>query len=160
MGVIHRRAKLDPDEIPAARAMGLPVLETEHPGFALPCPRLEGTVCTIYGNRPRVCARYECQLLQDLKSGRKTLERSSDLVATAKRLLASMRQAMPEAMTIGEAMSLAQAGDADGGDLPLRRRLDLKLRATALELYLDKHFRNSKDRRSLELTPIDDNTKV
>ena len=160
MGVIHRRAKLDPDEIPQARALGLPVLETEHPGFALPCPRLQGTVCAIYSNRPRVCGRYECQLLQDLKSGRKTLERASALVACAKGLLARMREAMPDTLTIGEAMGLAHGGDVVGSDMPLRRKLDLKLHATALELFLDEHFRNSKDRRSLELRPIDDNAKV
>src|SRR5688500_2967630 len=62
-GALHKAAVLDPDEIADARALGLPILDREKPGFALPCPRLDGTVCTIYASRPRVCGRYKCQLL-------------------------------------------------------------------------------------------------
>src|SRR5688572_4233724 len=46
-GALHDAAVLDPDEIADARALGLPVLDAEKPKFALPCPRLDGTVCTI-----------------------------------------------------------------------------------------------------------------
>ena len=56
MGAIHGRAVLFEDELQPARDIGLPVLDdAERPLFALPCPKLAGTSCTIFGKRPRVC---------------------------------------------------------------------------------------------------------
>jgi hypothetical protein len=52
MGAIHGRAVLTEEEVGPARAIGLPVIEgSEDRVFALPCPKLSGTICTIFGER-------------------------------------------------------------------------------------------------------------
>lgn len=159
MGVIHQAATLDVDEISAAQELGLPVLDRADPGFALPCPRLAGTVCTIYDQRPRVCGRYKCQLLQDLESGDKSFDEAVSLVASARAQLAKLRLAMPRTMSVRNAVALAKGGSPPAMDLSKRQVTDLKLQATALELYLDKHFRNERDGRSLELCAVMDSAK-
>lgn len=157
-GALHNAAVLDPDEIAAARALGLPVLDRDKPGFALPCPRLDGTICTIYGSRPRVCGRYKCQLLQDLEAGAVDLDEALDKVGVAKGLRREAESAMPEGMTLPEARKLAQmapkthAGDAAGGC----ESAQLKLRSTALNLYIDRYFRNAQDGQVLEFTRLGD----
>lgn len=155
-GALHNAAVLDPDEIEAARALGLPVLDREKPGFALPCPRLDGTICTIYGSRPSVCGRYKCQLLQDLEGGAVELDEALGKVGIAKALRREAEEAMPEGMTLPQARKLvhvALANHADGtaagdGDM------ELVLRTAAFNLYLDKHFRNSRDGRAYDVTVL------
>ena len=157
-GALHNAAVLDPDEIAAARALGLPVLDRDKPGFALPCPRLDGTICTIYGSRPRVCGRYKCQLLQDLEAGAVDLDEALDKVGVAKGLRREAESAMPAGMTLPEARKLAQmapkthAGDAATG----HESAQLKLRSTALNLYIDRYFRNAQDGQVLEFTRLGD----
>ena len=57
-GSLHDAAALDEDEVDAARAVGLDVLRNlDKTGFAFPCPKLDDTRCTIFGQRPRVCGR-------------------------------------------------------------------------------------------------------
>ncbi len=65
-GALHDTAALDEDEQDAARALGLPLAGDD---FALPCPRLAGTRCTVLAERPRVCGRYRCGLLQEVEAG-------------------------------------------------------------------------------------------
>jgi hypothetical protein len=159
MGVIHQAATLDEDEISAAQELGLPVLDRADPGFALPCPRLAGTVCTIYEQRPRVCGRYLCQLLQDLESGKIGFDESLTIVASARAQLAKLRLAMPATMSVRAAVNLAKGAQSPPHDLSERELTELKLQATALELYLDKHFRNERDGRSLDLCAVMDSAK-
>lgn len=154
-GALHKAAVLDADEIADARALGLPVLEREKPGFALPCPRLAGTFCTIYESRPRVCSRYKCQLLQNLEAGAIELDEALDKVSTAKSLRRQVEAVMPEGMTLPQARELGRASMVAGADdatAPGDKRLVLQ--TAALELYLDKHFRNERDGRAFDLTLV------
>lgn len=149
MGVIHRSAVLDEDEISRSRALGLSVLDTAKPAFALPCPRLIGTQCGIYEARPRVCARYHCQLLDDYAQGRIDLAGSLEHVRAAMALLQAVRSAMPPEMTYAEAQQLTN-GPRDTVQAPAEDQSDLRLRTAKLELYLDRHFRNARDKRSFQ----------
>ena len=155
-GAIHNAAVLDEDEIPAARAMRLPVLDSEKPLFALPCPKLKNDCCTIYATRPRVCARYKCQLLQDLEAGAVALPEALDRVRTAKALFEQLKDAMPAGMTFQQTRRLALDATASPAGVDARTRMLVRLRSTALQLYLDKHFRNSDDNRLFELKAIGD----
>lgn len=147
MGVIHQTAVLDEDEVPGSRALGLPVLDTARPAFALPCPRLVGKQCGIYEARPRVCARYRCQLLEDYSGGRIGLADSLEHVRQAMALLEAVRSVMPSHMTYAEAQQLTN-GPPEPSEKPESGESDLRLRTAKLELYLDRHFRNAKDRHS------------
>jgi hypothetical protein len=158
-GALHNAAVLDPDEIAAARALNLPVLDTEKPKFALPCPRLDGTLCTIYGNRPRVCGRYKCQLLQDLEAGAVGLDDALGKVGIAKALRREAEAAMPPGMTLPQARKLAHTSLADRANVATAGEdMQLVLRTAALNLYLDRHFRNSRDGRAYDVTVLGERT--
>ena len=66
-GALHDRAVLEPEEVEFASDLGLYVRAEGRPTFALPCKYLQGCACTIYSKRPKVCARYQCQLLDDVR---------------------------------------------------------------------------------------------
>lgn len=154
-GAIHLRAVLGVDEVAAARGIGLPVLDRpDRPAFALPCPKLSGTACTIFGQRPRVCSRYQCQLLRDFQSGDVSLEAAEKKVAYAKALIAAITRVLPPTMSLPEARTLVDAEVKPSAPMAQRDLQELRLRVTALELYLDKNFRASRDGRALDMKEL------
>ena len=159
MGAIHGRAVLSEEEVEPARAIGLPVIEdSDDRVFALPCPKLSGTICTIFGQRPSVCSRYRCQVLTDYQEGRLTANEALQKVEQAKEYLAALLNAMPPAMSIHQARSLAGSAIATDGLLPpdehdVRNRI--RLLATAMQLYLDRHFRLAKEGKALIMQPLE-----
>ena len=156
-GALHNAAVLEPGEIAGARAIGLPVLDRAKPGFSLPCPMLKGATCTIYGDRPKVCARYKCQLLQEVESGREPLQDALEKVRVATGLVSNAQAAMPSGTTLPEARKEAIGDQTPGlqGEMSVSDRMQLKLRTIALNLYLDKYFRNDRDKKALELTLVE-----
>ncbi|MBL9037915.1 MAG: YkgJ family cysteine cluster protein [Archangium sp.] len=54
--------------------------------FRQPCDALEGTCCTVYSERPYACRKYECMLLEALRSGEVSLSGAAEIVAQAKQL--------------------------------------------------------------------------
>ena len=157
MGALHSAAVLDAEEVPAAKDIGLPVLDREEPGFALPCPKLVNCTCTIYEHRPRVCGRYRCKLLQELENGDIDLTSALTKVDIAKMLLRDARSTMPAAMSLLEARTAARAPLADGAkdQSGFAEAILLRLRTTALDVYLDRHFKNERDSQSFELSSIE-----
>lgn len=156
-GALHSAAVLDSDEIESALVLGLHVLDREKPGFALPCPRLQGTVCTIYESRPRVCARYKCQLLLDVEAGATKFGDAVAKVATAKDLVRRAQDLMAEGMTLPMARTLGQKDPAAVPEAQERGvNMPLKLAITSLSLYLDKHFRNSREGKLLLFEVVGD----
>lgn len=151
-GALHNYAILDPDEVDFASGLGLTLRTAGRPGFALPCPLLQDSVCTIYGNRPRVCGNYKCQLLQDLEAGSVTLDVAIGKVGTAKELIRRVEELLPEEMTLPEARTLMSASE----DQPARPPAEMpaRLAVTALTLYLDKHFKHSRESKTLSLETV------
>jgi uncharacterized protein len=151
-GALHNFAKLDADEVDYASRIGLTVRPVGPPGFALPCPMLKDSMCTIYGNRPKACVRYKCQLLQDLEAGSVTLEAAIGTVGTAKELVRQAEDLLPGEMTLPGARMLIPTSEPElprsTADMPLR------LAITALSLYLDKHFKHSREAKTLSIEPI------
>nr|WP_314445207.1 YkgJ family cysteine cluster protein [uncultured Sphingomonas sp.] len=133
-GALHDQATLEPRELEEAATIGLPVRTTPEPSFALPCPKLDGSICTIYGQRPRVCAAYACRLLEEVRGGR-DLATTLPVVNEARRLADELR-----AHLSGETFPDARAGLVSG-TIPAAARL----RQFALSTYLDRHFRNRNE---------------
>ena len=163
LGVIHQAAVLDEDEIEGARQLGLPVLDREKPGFALPCPRLVERCCTIYEQRPRVCGRYKCQLLQDVEGGKVAVEEALDTIGTAHEALARAMTALPEGMSFATAAMMVRSGDGEFGaseaaQLSPDQRLQIRLQTMALGQFLDRHFRNERDGKLFDVTPVNSNS--
>jgi len=158
MGVLHANAVLDADELVHARDIGLEILPTEKPLFALPCPRLEGTVCGVYEERPRVCARYKCQLLQDFEAGTTPMAEARATVAEAQAIVTKLQAALPAGMTLHQARRLALGAEPDQGQgvrPSPRETAVVRVLASAMEWFIDRHFRNSRDGRSYEMSAID-----
>ena len=149
-GALHKYAVLEPDELEFARALGLTLRTDGRPGFALPCKYLGGCACTIYTSRPKVCARYQCQLLEDVQQERTTLPVAVEHVRVARQLYEDVRALLPPGMTLPQARERAVAPLEDGGTEELR----LRLAVTALTVYLDRHFRHSKEGKMLTMTAV------
>ena len=139
-GALNDAGALDPDEVAAAADIGLKLLDyAGRPGFHLPCAKLEGTRCGIFGHRPRVCSRFKCKVLVDLEEQRLAFDQAAAHVRTARELYAAMLEALPDYLTIRDAKLMAKAG------FSTPRLHELRLKATALETYLDQHFRKDSD---------------
>jgi hypothetical protein len=156
---IEAENDLEKSKLRLARAIGLPVIEgSEDRVFALPCPKLSGTICTIFGERPSVCSRYKCQVLTDYQDGRLTANEAGQIVEQAKGHLAALVDAMPPAMSIHQARSLAGSASGTDAELPPGEREThnrVRLLATAMQLYLDRHFRLAKEGKALTMQPLE-----
>jgi len=106
----------------------------------LPCPMLAGTRCSIYADRPRNCRSYRCDVLRAAEDGAMTAEVAFGHVQEAKALLARLREAMPEGVSMRTAIARWNFEETAG------QRLDpaeaaAQLAFFAFNRYLDRHFR-------------------
>ena len=152
-GALHDRAVLDEDEIPSASSLGLPICESGRLAFALPCPHLSGTVCSIYADRPRVCSRYKCQLLLDVEAGSLALEAAKATVRAAHSLADRARTLMPPGMGYPEARALVR-DDHHPSTHSSEDLSRLKLALTLFSLYLDRNFRKETEGNLLIMEPV------
>jgi len=156
-GALHNYAVLQPGEVEFARGLGLAIRTEGKPGFALPCPRLVNSKCSIYENRPKVCGKYKCQLLENLEAGTTELDTALGKVLTAKELVARVGSAMPSEMTLPNARERAKVtilAEADASPAEPSPDMPLRLAVTALSLYLDKYFRNTSEGKMLSLESV------
>jgi Fe-S-cluster containining protein len=62
-GVLDERGRLKEGEAEPLAALGMQIENSRgFMTFALPCPKVEGTTCTIYEQRPATCAGYKSAL--------------------------------------------------------------------------------------------------
>lgn len=151
-GVMFDIAPLDPDELGRATEQGLrPCLD--QPGaahFRFPCPRLEGTRCGIYADRPRVCRAFRCKLLEKVESGEVTGAEANSLIVEAKTMMEEVRPLVVESggpITPKWWRNLYHDWSAKaraGGATPVQARLVLEL--ARLNFFLDTHFRRENQR--------------
>lgn len=109
----------------------------------LPCAALQDRACIIYPHRPARCKEYRCRLLERYEKGEISFAEAAKVVVQTVKHKARVKAAFRAA--------------TDGEDVPLRqlyRRMKacasispdnapLFLDHAALQLLLDKHFRNS-----------------
>ena len=153
-GALHHFAVLEPDELEFARELGLTLREDGQLGFTLPCSYLRGCACTTYGNRPKVCGRYVCQLLDDVNQGNLHIDDALAHVKKAREMYRRVETLLPPGMTMSEArLRLKEplsSQSAEERDMELRWRLEL----TVLCVYLDKHFKHWKESKFLTMRPV------
>ena len=147
-GTIYPKARAFPDDLTGLAEHGLTVLgkgEGEKLAFALPCPRLNGTCCTIYPQRFTVCRRFRCALLQKLDVGEIDVTSALATVAKARALVVAVE---PEARTVARRFELRRS-TSDWRDIAapeLREAAGRRnLLITALEHHLDKYFRHQSN---------------
>lgn len=140
MGALHHAVLLLDRETDHARALGLEVRTEAKPVFALPCPRLEGTLCGVFDRRPSSCGYYRCQLLQDLDQEKVDLDGALEKVRVAREQMAEVQKLLPPGMSLRQARAIATGRETHPDASP-----ELRLRVTALTYYLDQHFMNEDD---------------
>ena len=64
-------------------------------GFHLPCPQYREGKCATFHQRPRVCVRYQCELLQHCLEGQANWDESLAIVTQARTMLDALRAQMP-----------------------------------------------------------------
>lgn len=153
-GALHNFAVLEPDELEFARELGLELREEGQPGFALPCSYLRGCACTTYDNRPRVCERYVCQLLDDVRQDKIHIDAALAHVRKAKEMYRRVGALLPPGMTMPEARLRLKEPLPRQSEEERRLELRCRLELTMLCVYLDKHFKHWKESKFLTVRPV------
>lgn len=142
-GTLHSTVIVRAEHVPLVRSLGLTIGKTDgdKPVFRQPCPLHQNDRCSVYPHHPPTCQEYRCALLEKYEDGRVTLETSKTIVGTAKELLASGT----ERLIVGDEIELQQSWDVAlgllGSDGRREANAELLLRAVALKVHFQKHFR-------------------
>ena len=87
-GVLFDNVPVEADEQPRLEELGFAIHEEESKQvFAQPCPMFDGRCCTVYEQRPTVCAQFRCKLLRNVQEGKVPFDDALGFVFEAKSLL-------------------------------------------------------------------------
>jgi len=150
-----------PAEAIRLEIMGLEIEDdATDPGLlSQPCAALRGRQCGIYAHRPKCCRTFECQLLQDVRSGAVTVERATEQIADVLQRIRRVRELLAQLgqrdvhLPLKERCAEALAGEAGDIHEVNRKRAELKAAMSAVERMLWQTFlgsggqRGSPDRR-------------
>lgn len=108
--------------------------------FYQPCPHSVGQRCQIYTHRPETCRKFRCKTLKALRANE--IE-SSEAFRRVKEMLEARRQAQAHLLA-GETLNQARERRQRIAVSPSRSAADMAflLKLTALDLLLDRYFRN------------------
>jgi Fe-S-cluster containining protein len=144
-GPLYNWAELQPDELALADRLSLRVVTYDgQPGIGLPCSCLDGTRCTVYEQRPRICRDFACSLLLSLRSGAVTLDEALGRVREAHELLHEIESHLPQDSLkrvwdrVSERWDLSDVRQllAEG-----KIELDTVMALVGLEVLFENHFR-------------------
>jgi hypothetical protein len=150
-GVLHHYASLKEEEVGAAQALGLGVeRERDYLGFALPCPKVELTRCTIYEHRLSTCSGYQCGLLRRYRGGNIALDDAVLLVREARRLFDAVLAVLPAGSSFRDIRwrwrkRMWGTDSSPRADDDAQRLAQPVLRITMLDRFLDRHFRLDRE---------------
>jgi Fe-S-cluster containining protein len=125
--------------------------------FAQPCAMLRAGRCSVYDSRPSPCRAYRCRVLGDLENGALSAEEARSRIAQATALVAVLLPDLRPGHSLPEAQSEWTERRAAGRSLSHdperepRARFDLAM--TALNWFLDRHFRGER-RKMVVLSPV------
>lgn len=147
-GVLHRLVTVDPEHVELVSALGLTVETVDDHEFAFrqPCPLYQGDRCSAYPHHPPSCQGYRCALLRKYEGGEVTLEDGTAIARAAKELLAGGGEPGADGYSEeGLRLEVAKRWDREHGlqgtDAQRQAGAELALRAVALDVLLEKHFR-------------------
>jgi Fe-S-cluster containining protein len=89
-GILEKAAVLESVEVELAKELNLKPFVTDEGihKFHLPCPLIQGNVCSVYnGPHPNVCKEFQCVLLDQLLSGEMSLEASLKIILKIKKYI-------------------------------------------------------------------------
>ena len=119
--------------------------------FALPCPKVEGTICTIYEQRPAACAGYKCALLKRYVAGNISLDSALAVVEETRQRLAALEKELPAGVALSGfrrewRVRMAGAAMAQSTDGERPRSGEAYLQLAMLNLYVDRYFRLAREK--------------
>lgn len=107
--------------------------------------------CTVYKDRPAVCQKYSCLLLDRLRSGKLSPRQAQAILKTLFDLFADLRASCqrimpqiewPERLVSRSLMSdLVELAEEQGADVSLYDWLKIEVQRQAIVTYLRLHFR-------------------
>lgn len=143
-GALHHHVRLRPEEV--ERAATWPVTTSLDDGrhhMDLPCGCLDGSRCTVYGERPAACRTFACRLLLRYRAGEIDEAEAQGIIDATTHAFARMREALVPMRRAG----LWRRRDDDAerttdGDDPAIAGIapEIRLAAGAAGLLLGRHF--------------------
>ena len=115
--------------------------------FAQPCACFDGTLCSIYGDRPRRCRLFECGLLKRVEANVTTAGAALKRISEAKRRVEKVRELVRQSGQREERMALthryaeAMRAPVDlANEADAERRGELMLAVSDLMQLLQRDF--------------------
>jgi len=140
-GVLYSRTKIESHEVSGLTA-GLRVDQAgDHFRFQQPCKHHCEGRCVIYSQRFTQCRTFQCALLKRFDAGEVALPEALKAVAEAKAMVARVAALDPGSALVVNRIARREEDFPRPGasDCPRTR---LWLESLALELFLDRTFRN------------------
>ena len=110
-------------------------------GFFQPCAALQGTLCSVYAERPATCRKFSCRVLTRMTAGELDFDSAKGLIEQAR----SAANKVIETLKPGEDLRAARGSWRDlKGDW--RENAKFRLLMFALERFLDLEFRTEHQR--------------
>jgi uncharacterized cysteine cluster protein YcgN (CxxCxxCC family) len=150
-GVLHEWGHLEHSEVEPMAALGMGLEpQGDKIAFSLPCTRVEGTICSIYEQRPVACRGYRCALLVRYQAREVPLDEALALVRQGKALLESLRLHLRPGERFRD-LRMAWRGHI-GGEAPVqwtpgeqKERSGAFLAMALLHRFIDRHFRLARE---------------
>jgi Fe-S-cluster containining protein len=157
-GAIFGEVPIRPDESAEMRRLGLDLtVRDDSEWFPQPCAMLCGSRCSIYESRPGTCRSYRCRVLAACERGELGEAEARATIDRAKSLVAAVEPHLREGQTLAEARVEWAERRATGRSLEQDAdrvaRAPFDLAVTALNLFLDRHFRVEKQ-KMVVTTPV------
>lgn len=157
-GAIFGEVPVRPDESGAMRGLGFDLIQRDGADwFAQPCAMLRGRRCAIYEARPGTCRSYRCGVLAAQDRGEIDEGEARGRIKQAKALIAALEPHLREGQTLAEARAewaeRRATGRSPADDPDRQERAAFDLAMTALNLFLDRHFRVERQ-RMVVATPL------
>ena len=146
------------DSVPVAQAeaegvaaLGLEIVRREQGlGFSQPCPLLRGQLCGVYEGRPPACRRFRCTLLERYEAGEVGFDEAKEKIGRARSMIEQARMSFAEGESVAAARQRWKTAGLPGAGGEAAR---FHLLMTALNRFLDRHFRPEGQRQVIETTP-------
>ena len=94
-GIMERAAFLESEEVERVRELNLEFYKTDDGiyKFHLPCPLIQGNVCSVYsGRHPNVCTEFQCILLEQLLNNEISLEAGMKIIYKIKKYMNQIKE--------------------------------------------------------------------
>jgi hypothetical protein len=95
-GTLFADVELGRAEAARLESMNVEIEVAEGALLSQPCAALKGKRCSIYAHRPACCRTFECQLLQETRSGAVPVERALERIADAQAQIRRVRALLGE----------------------------------------------------------------